>query len=69
MEDAIKNGGGQSVAVVEDLRPVFVSAVRGDHHWGALVAPAHDLEQQAGAIDGQVTEFVEDEDGGLEIAA
>ena len=56
--------------VVEDLRPMFVGAVGGDHHGGAFVALADDLEQQVGAVlvDGQVAEFVDDEEGGLEIA-
>jgi hypothetical protein len=70
MEDAVEDGGGEGAVVVEDLRPVFVGAVGGDDHGGALVTLADDLEQQVGAVlvDGQVAEFVDDEKGGLEIA-
>src|SRR5215472_11920205 len=69
MEDAIEDGGGQGAVVVEDLRPVFVGAVGGDHHRGALVALADDLEQQVGAvlIDREVAELVDNQHGGLEV--
>ena len=54
MEDAVEDGGGQGAVVVEDLRPVLVDAVGGDHHRSALVALADDLEQEVGAelVDG-----------------
>jgi hypothetical protein len=45
VQDAVKDGGGQRAVVVEDLGPMFVGAVGGDHHRCALVALADDLEQ------------------------
>src|SRR5215468_6862423 len=70
MEDAIEDCGRQGAVVVKDLRPVFVGAISRDHHRGTLVALADDLEQQVGAVlvDGQVTELVDNKDGGLDVA-
>src|SRR6516165_4202931 len=45
VQDAVEDGGGQRAVVVEDLGPMFVGAVGGDHHRCALVALADDLEQ------------------------
>jgi hypothetical protein len=68
--DAIENGGGRRTVIIEDLRPVLVSAVGGDHDRGAFVALADDLEQQVCAVlvDGEVAELVDDEDSRLHIA-
>lgn len=56
--------------VVEDLRPVFVSEVGGDHHRSALVALADDLEPQICAVlvDRKVAELVDNQYGGLQVA-
>src|SRR6266446_5022312 len=69
VQHAIEDGGGQGAIVVEDLRPVFVGAVGGDHHRGALVALADDLEQQICAVlvDGKVTELIDNQYGGLQV--
>ena len=71
MEDAVENGGGERAVVVEDLGPVLVGAVGGDHHWGALVALTDDLEQQIGAVfvDRQIAELIDDQQAGFEVAA
>src|SRR6202049_3129257 len=70
VEDAVEDGGGQGAVVVEDLRPVFVSAVGGDHHRCTLVALADDLEQQVCAVlvDRKVTELIDNQHGGLQVA-
>src|SRR5215813_766275 len=71
VEDAVEDGGGERAVVVEDLRPVLVGTIGGDHHRRALVALADDLKQQIGTvlIDRQVAELVDDQQVGLEIAA
>src|SRR5690349_13907799 len=71
MQDAIEDRGGQGAVIVEDLRPVLVGAVGGDHHRSSFVALADDLEQQVGAmlVDGKISELVDDQQVGLEIAA
>src|SRR5215472_5521134 len=71
VQDPVEDGGGQRAVIIEDLRPVLVGAVGGDHHRRALVALADDLEEQIGAelVDGQVAELVDDEQAGLEITA
>src|SRR5260370_33413256 len=68
VQHAIEDGGGQGAVVVEYLGPVLVGAVGGDHHRGALVALADDLEQQVCAVlvDRKVTELVDDQHGWLE---
>jgi len=45
VEDAVEDGGGERAVVIEDLRPVFVGTVAGDHYWRALVALTDDLEE------------------------
>ena len=63
VQDAIEDRGGQCTVVVEDLRPVLVDAVGGDHHRGALVALADNLEQQVRAmlVDRKVSELIDDQ--------
>src|SRR6202158_6201753 len=65
VQDAVEDGRGQRAVILEDLRPVFIGAVGGDHHRCALVALTDDLEQQVGAVlvDRKVAELVDDEDG------
>src|SRR5262249_4911172 len=71
VQDAIEDGGGQGAVIVEDLRPVLVDAVGGDHHRRTLVALADDLEQQVGTVlvDGKVAELVDNEQGRVQVAA
>src|SRR6202049_726592 len=70
VQDTVEDGGGQCAVVVEDLRPVFVSAVGGDHHRCALVALADELEKQVCAVlvDRKVSELVDNQYGGLQVA-
>src|SRR5262252_1025599 len=71
VQDAVEDGGGKRAVVVEDLRPVLVGTVGGDHHRRAFVAPADDLEQQIGAVlvDRQIAKLVDDQQPGLKVAA
>ncbi len=69
MEDAVEDRGGESAVVVEDGRPVFVGFVGGQHDGAAFVPLADYLEEQIGTalVDGQVSEFVHQQDSGTEI--
>ena len=60
---AVEQRGGH-LGVAEDGGPFAESAVGGDDGRGALVEPAHQVEQQlaAGPGEGQVAEFVEDDE-------
>lgn len=78
VEESVENGGGNGGVPVEDGRPLFEGLVGGQHDGAAFVASADDLEEEVGTalVDGQVTDFVEDEHGrrgvfaqlGLEVA-
>jgi hypothetical protein len=48
----------------QELTAVFEAFVRVEHGGGALVAPTHQLKEQhaAGAGDGQIPDFVDDEE-------
>ena len=50
--------------LAEDGRPFAEGKVDGDDDRGALVEPAHEVEEQlpAGLGEGQVAEFVEDDE-------
>ena len=63
MGEAVKQGCGH-LWVAEDRRPLTEGEVGGDDDRGALVEPAHQVEQQlpAGLGEGQVAEFVEDDE-------
>lgn len=63
VEDSIQDGGGYCVVLVEDFRPVFVWFVGGDDGGGFFVAVTDDLEEEicSAFVDGQIAEFVEDE--------
>ena len=60
---AVEQRGGH-LGVAEDGGPFAESEVGGDDDRGALVEPAHQVEQQlaAGLGEGQVAEFVEDDE-------
>ena len=69
VEEAVEDGGSEGVVVVEDAGPLFEWLVGGEQYGTALVASADDLEEEVGAllVDGQIAEFVEDEEAGAEI--
>lgn len=67
MQQAVQDGRRQGAVVVKNLRPVLEGAVRGDQRRALLIAQADDLKEQVGAglVNGEVAEFIEDEQGGL----
>ena len=60
---AVEQRGGH-LGVAEDGGPFAESEVGGDDDRGALVGPAHQVEQQlaAGLSEGQIAKFVEDDE-------
>ena len=71
VREAIQNGGGDGGVAVEDGGPLFVGFVGGQDDGTALVTRADDLKEQVGAalVNGQVSDFVEDEQVGLGVFA
>jgi len=69
MQESVQYGAGQSAVVVEDFGPVFIGLVGGQQDGTLLVTLADDLEEQVRArfVDGQVAQFVHDQDGGFEV--
>ena len=69
VEQAVEDGGGQGGIVDEDLGPVLEHAIGGDCEGAAFVSLADDLEQQVGAgfVDGEIAEFVEDQQSRSEV--
>lgn len=63
MEKSVEHGGGESGVVVKDRGPLFVDAIGGEDGRASLVALADDLEQEVGAgfVDGEVADFVENQ--------
>ncbi len=63
MGETVEQGGGH-LGVAEDRRPFAEGEVGGDDDRGSLVEPAHEVEEQlpAGLSEGQVAEFVEDDE-------
>ena len=61
--EAVEQGCGH-LGVAEDGRPFAEGEVGGDDDRGALVEPAHEVEEQppSGLGEGQVAEFVEDDE-------
>jgi len=61
--EAIEERGGH-FGIVEDARPLAEGEVRGDDDRGLLIEPADEMEQElaAGLSEGQVTEFLEDDE-------
>lgn len=69
VEESVENGGGQGGVVVEDAGSLLEGAVGGEQDGAAFEAGTDDLEEQIGAlfVDGQVAEFVEDQQGRSDI--
>lgn len=63
VEQSVEDGGGQYAVVFEDAGPVLEGFVGGEQQGAPLVACADDLEEQVGSgfVDGQVSDFTEDE--------
>jgi hypothetical protein len=70
VEEAVEHGGGDSGVAVEDGGPLLEGLVGGQDDGTAFVAGADDLEEQVGSalVDGQVSDFVEDEQGGVGVS-
>ena len=66
MDDAVDDGGSH-VAVAEHVAPSAELEVRGEDDVPPFVAVRDDPEQETGTVDvdGQVAEFVDDEQAGL----
>ena len=67
MQQAIEQGRGERAVVVEDFGPQLERAIGRDDRRTTLVALADHLEERVGAelVDGQIAEFVDDEQGRL----
>lgn len=63
MEQAVEYRRGKGAVVVEDLGPLLERLVGRQDNGASLVALADHLEEQVGpvVVDGQVSEFVDDE--------
>ena len=71
VEEAVEHGGGNGGVAVEDGGPLFEGFVGGQDDGAAFVAGTDDLEEQIGSalVDGQVADFVEDEQRGVGVFA
>jgi hypothetical protein len=65
VEEAVEDGGSEGAVIVKDRRPFLELLVCGQDDGAAFISVTDDLEEQVGTffIDGQVTEFVDDEYG------
>jgi len=63
VEQAVKEGAGQSAVVIEKEGPFFEGAVGGEDEGTTFVTVAEDLEEEVGAVvvDGEIAEFVKTE--------
>jgi hypothetical protein len=63
MKEAVEQGGGEGTVIVEDLGPLFESAIRGNDKRAAFIASTDDLEEQVHAvfIDGEIAQFIQDQ--------
>ena len=66
VEEAVEDGGGDGGVAVEDGGPLFEGFVGGQDDGTAFVAGADDLEQEVGTalVDGEIADFIKDEEGG-----
>ena len=71
VEEAVEDGGGDGGVAVEDGGPLFEGFVGGQDDGAAFVAGADDLEEEVGSalVDGQITDFIKDEESGCGVAA
>ena len=65
VEEAVEDGRGDGGVTVEDGGPLLEGLIGGEDDGTAFVAGTNDLEQKIGSalVDGQVADFVEDENG------
>ncbi len=70
VEEAVEDGGGDGGVAVEDGGPLFEGFVGGEDDGALFVAGADDLEEEVGAalVDGEVADFIQDEELGFEVA-
>ncbi len=70
VEEAVEDGGGDGGVSVENGGPVFERFVGGEDDGAALVAGADDLEEEVGAalVDGEVADFIQNEQFGSVVA-
>ena len=70
MQETVEEGAGERAVVVEGAGPVLVGFVCGDDGAAALVSPAGDLKKVVGSVlvDGQVAEFVQDQELDVDVA-
>ena len=63
VKQAVEESGGQCSVMIENFRPVLICPVRSNDERAAFIALTYDLKKQvsSGFIDGQVTQFVQDE--------
>ena len=64
MEEPIENGGSEGGIVIEDTGPLFERLVCGENNGAMFIALADDLKEEVGAglIDGEVAEFINDQE-------
>jgi hypothetical protein len=69
MEEPVEDSGSQGAVIIKNVWPVFERTVGGDDDGTLLVAQADDLKEQIGAVfvEGQVAQFVQNENGWGEI--
>ena len=67
MQQPIEDCRGQGAVMVEDRGPLLKSTVGGNDERPLFIAQADHLEEQVGArlVNGEIAEFVEDEERGL----
>ncbi len=69
VKEAVQHGRGDGAVVIEDRRPLFEGFVGGQDDGAAFIALADGLEEQIGAmlIDGQIADFIQNQDRWSEI--
>ena len=67
MKEAVEESGGKGGIVIKDGGPLFKRLVGGQKRGAIFIALAKDLEKEIGAlfINGQITEFVNDQQAGF----
>jgi len=67
-QEPIQHGAGEGAVVRQDFGPVFIGLVGAQNGRILLTPLADDLEEQVCAhfVDGQIAQFVHDQDGGFE---